>query len=545
MRSNRGAALITTLIMLAAIGIMLSAIIYITRQYAKTAEAVNYGDILRQSAYVAMLENEEILVEMTGIERLSEIKDSTQLGVPSSDLTWIQEKYPDPQIQYYAYSRGYVGYIPNEVSLFSSNGSYIYSLFAKTAKNNRDKGFIYHESFWLNPSIVSVRNMQKIQVKIPNINTITLSDNKLEDYAVAVQNFNQNITAEIKDKKIYISSSDRAGYYDLDGLCASQLRCDLTSGWIDNNGSWSWVIAGYSDRGIYLWFSNKNSSMSGILSPDVRIMLSRDNDRIVKDNKNDHHHHKYGHDNKDKDKVKQNSNNSGVLSSNLNIININSMSYVLYVEKIKEKTQLVMRDIEDGNLSNKSNSHVSSVGKDKFWITIVDTNSDLNADNILIFGDKGRFGVIDVTSSDFDNMRKKVTSDVTDLVQPLIVSPADMSGNEFWISAVSSSGVETYFSDNSDFTDIHKIWQKEIDNVSRSLIYGGLLFIQNNNNDVLVLQMNNGQEFAKFKNIGSDFSIKTDFESKIISLISTSRKVNISNRKILFMREGLKQVVLP
>ena len=65
MRQQTGGALITTLILLTAIAIMLSAIIYVTQQFAKKSEAVQDSTILRHAAYISMLENEAVLIRQS------------------------------------------------------------------------------------------------------------------------------------------------------------------------------------------------------------------------------------------------------------------------------------------------------------------------------------------------------------------------------------------------------------------------------------------------------------------------------------------------
>ncbi len=729
-RQQSGGALITTLILLTAIAIMLSTIIYVTRQFSKHSDAIQDGGMLRQAAYISMLENEAILIRQSQKDRFQNISKSSQLSIPLDNTQWIVKDYPEETINYYAYARNFIDYIPSEVSMFSANGSYVYSLFAKVAHERKEQGFTYHENFWINSVNVYSQTDDKLVLSLPNIKPNHLSEADYGLYLSALDTYTQSITASIDRKELTISSNILKVTYNLSSLCDSDDSCKLAGGWVINPNKFKWVIAVYSEKGVYIWIAGEageeaptenesipettdfltvsgvsNVSCSAVnngycaCTQSNRDRLQRCMELIGTNDQNDSRvaqcQAQYGgnnpnqagyqcsdvcgnglksscvnlqptqnkttesDDNESSDgstdmtpTIKLNLSDEAEIKSNLVFIRMQGETYFAYVEKDKKgndnnddsgsndylissgvssvacsavsngycactkskkdrlqrcmeligtddqndsrvsqcqaqyggnnpnqagyqcknvckpglnaacvnlqpssgaddssdnsnggKTELVLRDLDSGEIVNKTNASVSSVGKDNFMLSVIDRNTNLVAEQMLIFGDKSKFGVAEVSEHSLNNMNKKYSTNTDELVQPLIVVPVGQLNQDYWVFAVMQNQLQAFYSEGSDFENISDDWSlSSLSDIHYALPYGGLLFVQYGNNNLAVVTMNKGIILKTYTGISPAFSLKADMQSMLMYLVSDGKQVDISAIALLFMRENLKQV---
>ncbi|MDC0535484.1 hypothetical protein OAO18_06710 [Francisellaceae bacterium] len=617
MKRQTGGALITTLILLTAIAIMLSTIIYVTQQFSKKSEAVQDSTILRHTAYISMLENEAILIRQSQKNRFQNILRSSQLSIPIDSTKWIVKNYPEEGINYYAYARNYIDYLPSDVSMFSSNGSYVYSLFAKAAHQPNEQGFIYHENFWINSDNVFSKSDNRLIFSLPRIRPNYMAEADYERYLSALDSYTKSVLVSIDHKKITIDSESMHGTYSVSQLCDRNDSCKLSSGWVVKPNVFKWVVAVYSEKGAYIWIAGAAGDEE-LMTPTIKLELG--DDAEIKSNlvfirmQGETYFAYVEKDKKGNDKNDDSASNNYLTSSGVSSVSCSAVNngYCACTKSKKDrlqrcmelidtknqndsrvsqcqaqyggnnpnqagyqckdvckpglnascvnlqpsagsgdssrntnggKTELVLRDLESGEIINKINASVSSVGKDSFMLSVVDLNSDLEAEQMLIFGDKGKYGIAEVSEHSLNNMSKKYKVNSDALIQPLIVSPLSNLGQNYQIFAIMQNQIQAFTSIGNDLDSISDGWNlSSLSDIHYVLPYGGLLFVQYGNNNLAVVTMNKGLVLKTYTGISQDFTIKANMQSELLYLVSGVSQIDISAITLQFMRENLKQV---
>ncbi len=514
---NKGLALVGTLMILAGLAVLVTALITVTIYVTKTSDALSRHAALKQAAYSAMNANEQRLLLSPGQGMLA--NSACALGMCEGDkFNWHDmAKISGSGVPVLRYASIFHRALPVSMGLFESEGVDVYSLYAQAAYDFKSKGVLYEESYWMpfglrkSSWLLHKKFLDVSAPHIPLYNPLVVESEEkiawhdlfktLNEKIRSKQSTVLNLSGEAGKQSLKLWRNDEyLRSIDTSALC--QEYCNSNEGWWVNEHQLSWLYLLSSQNKIWLWnLDPLNVSLIGAHNIEIQV--------------------------------------DGKLLSKPEILRSQEKTYLVgVVGNKKEGIALHVWDVENGDLLRTIKLNTKTKGKVKILnqalVVVIDESSNLKAGQILVLlGDELHSIQVSEKFYPYWSIEEDKSLQLLDIKIPetMRVIKQNNAGDAFLLfKGKDNVTVYSYAFKSLESQKIKPLWVRNFDaEVVKTQLQLGVLWVLDDKLNLQALELKSGNVLAtlKLEDKQTSFDVFVDLYRKRAFIKALNQKIEM------------------